>query len=105
MAGMVPHPQMPFDDRRDARQRPEIGRETLGSRALEQQALDRDELGAVELRLAPGSPGGAQRGQAAPLPGVVPATGALAAGVQRPSHKGRRFARAEQLRGLESAFL
>jgi len=105
VAGMVPHPGVPLDDGGHPRQRPQIGAETVGPRPLAKQALDLFELAAVEFGLAAGSTGGAQRGEAAPLPRLVPATGALAAGVERPSHKGQSLACPEQLRGLQAALL
>lgn len=62
MAGMVSHPGVPFDDGGHARQRPQIGAETVGARALAKQTLHLFELAAVEFGLAAGSTGGAQRG-------------------------------------------
>ncbi len=103
MARMVPHAAVPLDDGGHPRQRPQIGAEAVGARPLEKPALDLGELLAIQPRLATGSTGGTQRGQAAPLPGLVPAADALAAGVECARHKGQFLAAAEQLRGLEAA--
>jgi hypothetical protein len=103
MAGMVPHPRVPLDDGGHARQRPQIGAEAVGPCALAQQTLDLLELAAVKFGLAAGSTGGAQRAQAALFPRLVPATGTLAACLERPSDKGQSLASPEQLRGLSAA--
>lgn len=95
MAGMVPHAGVPLDDGGHARQRPQLGRETVGARALQKPALDLGELLARELGLATGSAGGAQCDEAALLPGPVPAAGALAAGLERARHKGQLLATAK----------
>lgn len=87
MAGMVPHPGVPLDDGGHARQRPQIGAEAVGARPLEKPVLNLGELWAIEFGLATGSTGGAQRAYPTPLPGLVPAAGALAAGLERPGHK------------------
>jgi hypothetical protein len=97
---MVPHPRVPLDDGGHARQSPQIRTEAVGSCALAKQVCDLLELAEVEFGLAAGATGGAQRGQAAPLPGLVPATGTLPAGVERPRHKGQSLTRTEQLGGL-----
>lgn len=104
MAGMVPHPCVPLDDGGHARQRPEIGAEAVGARPLEKPALDLHELSATEFGFATRSTGGPQRPQATLPPGPVPATDALAAGVQRTGHKSLLLAAPEQLRGFEAAF-
>jgi hypothetical protein len=103
VAGMVPHPGVPLDDGGHTRQRPQVGAEAVGACALAEPALYLCELAAVQFGLAAGSTGGAQCGQAAPLPGLVPATGTLPAGVEGPSHKSQSLAGAEQLRGLQAA--
>jgi hypothetical protein len=100
---MVPHAGQPFDHRGHAGQRPQIGAKAVGARPLEKPALDLGELLAIEFGFTAGSTSGAQRGEAAPLPGLVPAVGALAAGVERSGHKSQRLAGAEQLRGLQAA--
>jgi len=58
VAGMVPHPCMPFDDAGHARQGPQIGAEAVGACALAKQTLDLFELVEVEFGLAPGPTGG-----------------------------------------------
>ena len=103
MAGMVPHPRVPFDDGGHARQRPQIGAEAVRPCALAKQVGDLCELVAVEFGLAPGPTGGTEGGQAAPLPGLVPATGTLPARVECPSDKGQSLASTEQLGGLLAA--
>lgn len=100
---MVSHPRLPLDDDGDARQGPQIGAEAVGPCALAKQVGDLLQLAEVEFGLAAGATGGAQRRQAAPLPGLVPATGTLAARVERPSHKGQSLASTEQLGGLLAA--
>jgi hypothetical protein len=100
---MVPHPRVPLDDGGHARQSPQIRTEAVGPCALAKQVCDLLELAEVEFGLAAGATGGAQRGQAAPLPGLVPATGTLAAGVERPRDKGQSLARTKQLGGLLAA--
>jgi hypothetical protein len=103
VAGMVPHPRVPLDDGGHARQRPQIGAEAVGACALAKQAFNLFALATVEFGFAAGATGGAERGQTTALPGLVPATGTLAAGVERPRHKGHRLARPEQLGGLLAA--
>jgi len=105
VAGMVPHAGVLLDDGSHTRQRPQIGAEAVGARPLEKPALDLRELLGIELGLATGSTDSAQRRQATLLPGPVPATDALAAGVERTRHKGQFLAAAEQLRSFEAALL
>jgi len=102
---MVPHAGVLLDDGGHTRQRPQIGAEAVGARPLEKPALDLRELLGMELGPATGSTGGAQRRQATLLPGPVPATDALAAGVERARHKGQLLAAAEELRSFEAALL
>jgi hypothetical protein len=105
VARMVPHACLPLDDGGDARQRPQIGRETMGAGAFQKPALELVELPAMESGLAAGSTGGAQRAEAAALPGAVPPAGALATGMEHPGHKSQFLAGAEQLRGFKTPLL
>jgi hypothetical protein len=100
MARMEPHAGQSLDHGGHAGQRPQIRAEAVGSRPLAKPALDAFELRSVQFGFATGSAGGSQGGQAALLPGAVPAAGTLAAHLECPSHKGRTLAGTEQLRGL-----
>lgn len=75
MAGMVSNAREPGDDLRDARQRPEIGRELVLSRARPERRVDRCQVGGCQLRLAARSPRPLQAGAALLLPGVEPVVG------------------------------
>jgi hypothetical protein len=100
---MVPHARAPLDDGSHTGQRPQIGTEAVGARPLEKPVFDLHKLLAMELGLATGATGGAQRSPTAPLPGPVPTTDTLAARVQRPSHKSLFLTGPEQLRCLQAA--
>jgi len=103
MARMVPHAGQSLDHGGHPRQGPQIRPEAVGSRPLAKPALDALELRAVQFGWATGSASGSQGGQAALLPGAVPAAGTLAAHLECPGDEGRTLAGAKQLRGLPAA--
>jgi len=100
---MIGDPGQPGDDRRDARQRPEVGGEPMPSRPLEQGRLHPVQLASVEPWL-PTQP--AHRLQALPAPApppVIPLMRRLPTHPQR-VHDGRLpAAPGEQPGGLEAA--
>jgi hypothetical protein len=100
MAGMVSHAGQPLDHGGHPRQGPQIRAEAVGACPLAKPALEALQLRAVQSGWATGSADGSQGGQAALLPGAVPATGTLAAYLECPGHKGRSLAATEELRGL-----
>ncbi len=100
MAGMVPDPGEPLDDGGHPRQGPQIGAEAVGACPLAQRSVNLVQLGVGELRLAPGSAGRAQGGEAALSPLPIPATNTLAAHLECASDRGQNLAAAEQLSGL-----
>jgi hypothetical protein len=103
MAGMVPHPRLPLDDRRHAGQRPQIGAEAVGTRPLEKPLFDQRQLLAMELGFATGATRGVQRRPPGLFPGLVPPADTLAARVEHPSHKSQFLTGAEQFRRLQTA--
>jgi hypothetical protein len=100
---MIVDPGQSGDDRRDTRQRPEIGGEAVPPRPLEQRRLHPAQLAPVEPRL-PAQP--AHRFQSLPAPAappVIPLMRGLPTHPQRP-HDGRLpGAPRKQPRGLEAA--
>jgi hypothetical protein len=66
---MIVDPGQPGDDRRDARQRPELGGEAVPSRPLEQGCFHPVQLSPIEPRL-PAQP--AHRFQSLPTPATPP---------------------------------
>lgn len=100
---MIVDPGQPGDDRRDARQRPEVGGEAVPSRPLKQRRLHPAQLAPVESWL-PAQP--THRFQCLPAsaaPPVIPLVRGLPTDPQRP-HDGRLpGAPRKQPRGLEAA--
>jgi hypothetical protein len=76
MAGMVSNTREPGDDLRDARERPEIRRELVLSRARTERLVDLHQVGGVQSWLATCSPSRLQAGTALLLPRVEPVVGA-----------------------------
>lgn len=103
MARMIGDPGQPGDNRRDTRQRPEVGGEAVPPRPLEQGRLHPVQLAPVEPRL-PTQP--ADRFQPLPAPAappVIPLMRGLPTHPQR-VHDGRLpAAPGEQPGGLEAA--
>jgi hypothetical protein len=105
MAGVVPHAGLSFDDPRDARERPEIGGESVGLGSLQE--------GFFHTRLLRGrqtaGPSGASRTPpgAGPslLPDLEPPAHALPADAQLASYVRLALALAKQLRGRLPAVL
>lgn len=86
MARMIMNARQPFDDRRDARQSPDIRAVSVSTRSLAQSPLNPLPL----LPAQPGLPAGpSQRCGSALLPGPVPPADALAAHLQVPRNGGQ----------------
>lgn len=105
MTGMIVHARQALDERRDARQGPQIRAEAVTLGPPEQFALDARELPGVEPRL-PAQP--ARRFQplaAASAPGVIPPMRRLPTDRETPHDRRLRLALREQPRGLEPACL
>jgi hypothetical protein len=103
MARMIVDPRQPGDDRRHARQRPEVGGEAVPPRPLEQGRLHAPQLALVEPRL-PAQP--AHRFQPLPAPAappVIPLVRGLPTHPQRPHHRGLPGAPRKPPRRLEPA--
>jgi len=89
--GVVADPRHALDDHRDARQRPEVGREAGGDRPAPQGGLDRGQLARRQPRFAPGPAGGLQAGSAARTPRVIPPHDALATDLEQPRDRTLRL--------------
>lgn len=103
MPGVIADAGQTGDDRRDARQRPQVGGEAVGLGAAPQGPVDLGQLLPLQPWLAPGAPGGFEPGSALGLPGPIPAAGRHGRDVQRPGDGGLRLATREQPRGLKPA--
>jgi hypothetical protein len=82
MPRMIAHARHLLDDARHARQRPQIGLESVGPWAAAQRAVEALEPLPIEPRLPAGSTGPPQAGRARPSPLAIPSRDALAAHVQ-----------------------
>jgi hypothetical protein len=100
---MIGDPGQPGDDRRDTRQRPEVGGEAVLPRPLEQGRLHAAQLAPVEPRLPAQPAHRFQRRLAPAAPPVIPLVRRLPTHPQRP-HDGRLpGAPRKQPGGLEAA--
>jgi hypothetical protein len=96
MTGVIVHTREAFDDRRHARQRPQIGGEAMALRSPEQRALDPGQLPGIEPPFSAQSPRGFQSLPAAPAPEVIPAMRRLPTDPELPHDRGLRTALPEQ---------
>ena len=103
MAGVIVHASQAFDDRRHARQRPQIGGEAVALRPPEQRALDPRQLPGIEPPFSAQSPRGFQSLSATPTPEVIPAMGRLPTDPEPPHDRCLRRALREQPRRFEPA--
>ena len=79
MSRVISNPRQPADDLGDARQGPKIRAEAVSRSTLTQRRFDRFHLAGVQSGSAAGSPGRAERCDAAASPLAVPAAHALPA--------------------------
>jgi hypothetical protein len=103
MAGMIVHASQALDDRRDARQRPQLRAEAVVLRPPEQRALDPRQLPGVEPWFPTQPPRGFQSLTAAPAPDVIPAMCRLPTDPEPPHDRRLRLALREQPRCFEPA--
>jgi hypothetical protein len=103
MAGVIVHARQAFDDRRHARQRPQIGVEAVALRPPEQCALDPRQLPGIEPPFPAQPPRGFQSRPAAAPPDVIPAMCRLPTDPEPPHDRGLRRALHEQPRRFEPA--
>lgn len=101
MTGMMPHARQALDDRRHARQGPQIGTEPLRPRPRPQGALDLRQLLRVELGLPARAPCGFESPRALRAPRLMPVIHRRGRHAQRARHGALRLAPGEQPGGLQ----
>jgi hypothetical protein len=86
MPRMMAHPRQSLDDRRHARQRPEVCAESVPARTRAQRLCDRRQLLGPKLGLSPGAPGGFEPRAPVRVPGVIPVVSGHRRDPQGPRH-------------------
>jgi hypothetical protein len=72
MTGVIAHPSQALDDLGDARQRPQVGVETVHPSALPQRFVNLPQLGRLQLRFSASASCAAQSSHSTALPLPIP---------------------------------
>lgn len=96
MTRVIANPTEALDQRGHARQRPQIGAETMGGCALAQGRVQLRQLPAVQPRLAPQPASRFQAAAALPVPNLVPAMRRLSTDAQGVHDGGLRLPSGKQ---------